>query len=156
MTETTRRELDEAAPASFVNGDGRHLHAPDRVPRRTNGSARRATTKPRIERTEAEALPTCPAPLLALFRIQEAWRGGVAALAREQLDFLTASADGLVANGRSLAGEEDPARRVELGLTLGLAQLERSLAAAGRLMVLLGDAGGELLDAAGMAGRRSG
>lgn len=154
MTETARRELDEAAPPSFVNGDARHLHAPDRVPRRSAGSVRRATNKLRAERTEVE--PTWPAPLLAVFRIQEAWRGGVAALAREQLDFLTASATGLVADGRSFAGEEDPARRVELGLTLGLAQLERSLDSASRLMILLGDTGGELLDAAGMAGRRSG
>ena len=43
MTETARHELDEAAPAAFVNGDATHQHKPARGPQRVPKGAPRRT-----------------------------------------------------------------------------------------------------------------
>ena len=155
MTETARHELDEAAPAAFVNGDATHQHKPARGPQRVPKGAPRRNLPPREpdESTANLALMAWPDGVEAALRLHEAWRDGIGMLAREQLAYLADAGSELVATGQALAAEPDPARRIELAWSQTVRQLERSLEASARLIEILSSSGLGMLDP-GATGRR--
>jgi hypothetical protein len=157
MTETALRELDEAAPAAFVNGDATHRHPPARGSRRApNAGAGRDARQRRAEPPPAAvgSVASLPATLGPLLRLHSAWRDGCSAVARAQLAFVADSFASLATTGRAIAAE--PERRVELAWALALLQLERSLDTSSRMVETMGGIGRELLDAAGPASLRPG
>lgn len=150
MTETATRELGEAAPAAFVNGDATHQAKPGPVPQRV------ANRRPRRDPAPAKPDESAPANgshvawpdgLATALRLHEAWRDGVTMLAREQLDYLADAGRDMLAAGGALAVEPDPARCMELVCSQALRQFERSLETSARLIGILSSPGRKLLDA---------
>ena len=135
MQDTVMRELDEAAPPAFVNGDASHRPAaPARAAAGAQACGRAAAPRsPAAAAPAEEALPFAwPDRLGAVLQLHDDWRQRMALLAQEQLSFMAETGGELLAAGQALAAEPDPARRLELVWTQAMRQMERSLTVSSR------------------------
>ena len=135
MQDTALRELDDAAPPAFVNGSGARDHGPARM----QGRPSRRTVRPGVA-PQPPAEAAAPTPAFAVpdalgpwLRLHEDWRARMTAVAETQLAIATEAGGALLAAGRILAAEADPARRLELIWNEGLRQFGHSVEASSRL-----------------------
>jgi hypothetical protein len=146
MTEPALRELDEAPPAAFINGDATHQPKVTRAPK---AEVRRRPPRNRPDESRSEdgsIMMAWPEGLATALRLHEAWRDGIAAIAQEQLALMTDIGRELVETGRAVAEETDPTRRVELVWSHALRQLDRSLDSSAKLVEAFSSPGRNMLD----------